>query len=223
MLEANIQVSFQSFQLNIDLKVGDFKILALYGPNGSGKSTLLKSIAGFSPQNSKCHIKVDGMTWQDESRSLPQNQRDSALQFQDLRLFQNMTAKNNIEFSKRYAKHTVSPHLEETLFDKLAVNELLDKMPAALSGGESQRVCLARTLCRNAKNILLDEPFSALDRRNKEVILPWIREFIQEKDKRLIFVSHDINDIKKIADTVIILEKGEISFQGTSVESEKYF
>jgi len=198
-------------ELDIEIKEGDF--VSLYGPSGSGKTTALRILAGLTETESG-YIKVNEETWLDTKQKinlLPQK-RELGFVFQDYALFPNMTVKENLMFAlkKNQRLDTVTELLE--IMD---LKSIADSKPQNLSGGQKQRLALARALVRQPKILLLDEPFSALDNEMRIKLQDYILLAHKKWNLTTILVSHDIAEIYKMSDKVIVLEKGKVIKQGT--------
>ncbi len=220
MINAQIRKSLHGahgdFVLDVSLQVGEGEFLALYGPSGVGKTTLLRCLAGLEmPEWGS--LVVAGETWLDTAgavRLAPQ-QRRVGYMFQDYALFPNMTVRENLEFARRKG---VDKKRVDTLLDLMELGQLQSRKPAMLSGGQKQRVALARALTSDPRVLLLDEPLSALD--------PEIRGRLQDEILRLqrhfgvtaIIVSHDVGEVYKLAQRVIVLEAGRVVRQGSPSE-----
>ncbi len=197
-------------ELDFVLKKGEF--LALNGPSGSGKTTLLRIIAGLE-KRSQGRLWVDGACWQDSDQGLflaPQK-RAIGLVFQNYALFPNMTVWQNL----RYAlQNDADLSLLEELLDLLDLSTLTNAWPRQLSGGQQQRVALARAIVRKPKILLLDEPLSALDFNLRERLQTYLLDLHQRFELSTILVSHDRQEIRKLADRVIMIEKGKKTGEG---------
>ena len=220
MINAHIRKSLHGahgdFVLDVSLQVGEGEFLALYGPSGVGKTTLLRCLAGLEiPEWGS--LVVAGETWLDTAgavRLAPQ-QRRVGYMFQDYALFPNMTVRENLEFARRKG---ADKKRVDTLLDLMELGQLQSRKPAMLSGGQKQRVALARALASDPRVLLLDEPLSALD--------PEIRGRLQDEILRLqrhfgvtaIIVSHDVGEVYKLAQRVMVLEAGRVVRQGSPSE-----
>ena len=205
-----------SFTLSLDMELAKGEFITVYGSSGAGKTTLLRILAGLEqPDNGQ--LIVNDQTWFDTASgiSLKPVKRSVGLVFQDYALFPNMTVKANILYGLG------SSHDKQIVADLIQLMELeplLNRKPGTLSGGQSQRVALARTLVTKPDILMLDEPLAALDHemRNR------IQEFLLEAHKRYnlttIMVSHDVGEIFKLSDRVIKLENGEIVAMGRPSE-----
>lgn len=214
--KSNLQASHQlNHMIDIDfsLKLGDCQIaqqfqsnaqvVGLFGASGSGKTTILHCIAGLlTPQSG--HICINGNTWFDAAQRIlvkPQ-QRRVGLVFQDAQLFPHQTVMQNLIFGyQRLPKDAQHIHPEE-MIELFKLEHLLKRMPLKLSGGEKQRVALARALLYSPQLLLLDEPLSALDAAHKAEILPFFQKIQQDFKIPMLYVSHDINEIQQLTETI---------------------
>ncbi len=198
---------------NISLEVESHKILGLLGESGSGKSTLLKLIAGFlNPDSGK--LEVEGQPIDPPSEKLIPGHPKIKMVRQDNPLFPNISLRENIAyelrfFNKDYQNERVNKLLKLTRLDKVA-----EQLPRHSSEGEQQRTAIARALADEPSLLLLDEPFSNLDYKNKNRLKKEIRDIISEEEIACIFVTHDISDVFGVADELSILKKGKISQNG---------
>lgn len=200
--------------LDVDLRFPDQQLIGLYGKSGAGKTSLLRILAGlFTPDEAK--VIVNGTSWIDTEKgiSLSPQKRKVGLVFQDYALFPNMTVRENLTFA--LSKGQSSKIIEELI----ALSELGDlqhQRPAKLSGGQQQRVALARSLVQRPKLLLLDEPLSALDNEMRGKLQEYLLRVHLAYGLTTILISHDQEEIKKMADWVVILQEGKVLKQGTS-------
>lgn len=187
------------------------KILALVGPSGSGKSTTLRSIAGlYLPRMGK--VSVGGEVWFDSEAgiALPPHQRRAGMVFQNYALFPHMTALRNVMSALDHVPRAERAARAQALLDQVHLNGLGARRPAELSGGQQQRVAVARALARDPKVLLLDEPFSAVDRVTRRKLHKEIAELREQLSIPTILVTHDIDEAVKLADTMVVLHGGQI-------------
>lgn len=201
-----------NFQLDVDLKIGQGEFVALYGASGAGKTTLLRCLAGLeNPDQGK--LIISEQTWFDSAKqiNLPPQQRYVGYMFQDYALFPNMSVHGNLAFATRKGgnKNRVNELLE-----MMDLGELQHRKPEALSGGQKQRVALARALASEPRLLLLDEPFSALDASMRARLQDEILRLQRHFGLTTIIVSHDVSEVYKLADTVMVLESGKVTSQG---------
>jgi molybdate transport system ATP-binding protein len=200
------------FKLDIDLTIAQGQFIALYGPSGVGKTTLLRCLAGLDhPDQGK--LSVDDQLWFDSATKthLPTQQRYVGYMFQDYALFPNMTVRGNLAFATR--KGGDKSRVNE-LLEMMDLGELQHRKPDTLSGGQKQRVALARALAAEPRLLLLDEPFSALDAAMRAHLQDEILRLQKHYGLTTMIVSHDVSEVYKLADTVMVLTAGKITEQG---------
>ena len=188
-------------KLNFSVKKGE--IISFLGESGSGKTTFLKCLAGLEMINSGL-IKLNGKTLNDKNNFIKPQDRNIGFVFQDYPLFPHINLKENILFNinKKYIKKL------DYILNLSGLENLVDRFPHELSGGEQQRACLARALIREPELLLLDEPFSNLDSEIKSSMREEIYRIIKETKITTILVTHDINDALNIADRILIFKAG---------------
>ena len=209
----NIKLSFDNKDLeimilrNLSLTVKEGDFVAITGASGSGKTSLLRTICGLeSPKEGE--IILDHSIMFNKEISVPTEKRNIGLVIQEKVLFPHMNTRQNIEFgiSKRNDKNELSNEIME----KLKIQKLSEKYPYQLSGGESQRVALARSIVMKPKLLLLDEPFSGLDTELKTKIYPEIKSILDEDKITCLMVTHDLTEVKALADKLFNLESGKL-------------
>jgi molybdate transport system ATP-binding protein len=187
------------------------ELVALFGESGAGKTTLLRILAGLITPD-KGLIKFGSTVWFDSEKQInisPQN-RNISLMFQDYALFPNMTVEQNIQFAQP-EKDRLKVHELLTLF---GLTEFRKRKPTGLSGGQKQRVALARALARKPQLLLLDEPLSALDAEMRVTLQDEIEQAHQLLGVTTIMVSHDLNEVFRLATQVLCIENGAITRSG---------
>ncbi|MCZ6111401.1 ATP-binding cassette domain-containing protein [Campylobacter ureolyticus] len=200
----------ENMELNVEISFKNGSFISLSGESGSGKTTILRCLAGLEKANG--FIKVDDEIWQDEKIFLSPQKRRIGFVFQDYALFENLSVKDNLLFVEKDIDHC------NKLLDMLGLMSLKDRYPTNLSGGQKQRVALGRAMMRKPKLLLLDEPLSALD--------PHLRARLQDEISKIqdlfktttILVSHDPNEIYKLANYMFVLKNGKIIKKGTPKE-----
>ncbi len=194
------------------------ELLALVGHSGSGKTTLLRTIAGlWRPETAR--VAVDGEVWLDTAAgvNLPPHRRHVGVVFQNHALFPHMTAVQNVIAAMD--RDAPSPRVEaERLLALVNLPELADRKPAQLSGGQQQRVAVARALARRPQALLLDEPFSAVDRATRERLYDEIIALRAHLKMPVVLVTHDMNEAQLLADRIVVIEKGRLVREGTTAE-----
>ena len=208
------------FSLDVAFKMPMRGITALFGPSGCGKTTILRCMAGL--QRLPGHFIVGGEAWQDSDRGIfvRTHQRPIGYVFQEASLFQHLSVRQNLMYG---ARRTGDAPADDALsFDGVVelfgIGHLLDRSPAALSGGERQRVAVGRALMSRPRILLMDEPLSALDRMTKEEILPYFERLHKSLALPIVYVSHDIGEVARLADSMVLLDKGRVVASGPLVE-----
>jgi molybdate transport system ATP-binding protein len=204
------------FRLSFDETIELSGTTAVFGPSGAGKTSLLRILAGLE-RCRDAYIALDQTIWQAPRRWLPPHRRRVGYVFQDARLFPHMTVAGNLRFALRHAESTAGLALEEVVaaFD---LGTLLRRAPASLSGGEAQRVALARALLSQPRLLLMDEPLSSLDAARKREILPYIEQLPSRFDIPVIYVTHNADELIRLADHVVVIEAGAIAARGSVEE-----
>lgn len=200
------------FHLQVELDLPARGITALFGHSGSGKTTLLRLIAGL--ERAPATIRLGGATWQDERRFTPPHRRPVGVVFQDAALFPHLTARQNIDFGRRRSAAPMGDGELAHLVDLLGIDALLDRKPARLSGGEGQRVAIARALAVKPELLLMDEPLSALDDKRRREILPYLDRLHAELDIPVLYVTHSVDEVARLADHLVVLDSGSVVWHG---------
>jgi ABC-type polar amino acid transport system ATPase subunit len=209
------------------LEIPKGQVAAMVGPSGGGKSTLLRCINGLEVfQEGEIAIgdlKLAGGATPAKA-DLLRLRRAVGMVFQQFNLFPHMTVLRNVMAGPVYALGKPEAEAEATakkLLDRVGLAQKLDAKPAQLSGGQQQRVAIARALAVNPAAILFDEPTSALDPKMAGEVMRVIDDLADDKDLQvaMVIVSHDLPAVKKIADTVHILEKGRVAYSGPAAEA----
>ncbi len=207
------------FGLDVDLNWPVRGVTALFGHSGSGKTTLLRCIAGLE-RALDGYLSVAGELWQDDGASLflPTHQRPLGYVFQEPSLFAHLTVRQNLEYGQKRSRGAATAELLDQAVALLGIAPLLARMPAYLSGGEQQRVGIARALASNPRILLMDEPLAALDMQRKAEILPYLERLHKELALPIVYVSHAVDEVARLADRVIVLEGGTVRAQGSVTE-----
>jgi len=204
--------------LDVAFQVQPGELLALVGHSGSGKTTLLRTVAGlWRPQTAR--VQVDGTTWLDTAAGidLPTYRRRVGIVFQNYALFPHLTAVQNVMAAM--GKATQATRIEaQRILELVNLHGLGARKPAQLSGGEQQRVALARALARRPQALLLDEPFSAVDRATREKLYGEIIALRAHLAMPVVLVTHDVNEAQLLADRMVVIEQGRAVREGTSAE-----
>jgi len=194
-------------------------VTALFGRSGSGKTSLVRSIAGLiRPDHG--HIALDGRVLTDTDRNVftPRHRRRFGYVFQEARLFPHLSVRQNLAYGRWFAKSPPRDDQFSTVVELLGIGELLDRRPGRLSGGEKQRVAIGRALLAKPRLLLMDEPLAALDEERKAEILPYLERLRDETKIPIVYVSHSIAEVARLASQVVLLRDGRVEAIGSAVE-----
>ena len=202
-----------AFCLDVDITLPSAGVTAIFGPSGSGKTTLLRCIAGLEVV-SQGECTVNGESWQSQANRMPVHRRAIGFVFQEASLFAHLTAQANLQYAiKRAASKTRAVDYEQVV-DVMALSPLLARYPHELSGGERQRVAIARALLAQPRLLLMDEPLASLDRARKQEILPYLEHLRAVFNVPIIYVTHSLEEVARLADQVVLMEQGKVVSQG---------
>ncbi|MEZ5886794.1 MAG: molybdenum ABC transporter ATP-binding protein [Paracoccaceae bacterium] len=199
--------------IEVDLTLPGTGLTAIFGPSGAGKSSILRAIAGFERTGGL--IRFGDETWEDGRHFTPPHRRRVGLVFQASRLFDHLDVAGNLAYAARRA--ACLPDLLPTA-DRFGLTPLLSRRPATLSGGEAQRVALARTLLARPRLLLMDEPLSALDAASRAALLPLIERLRDEAHLPILYVSHSLGEVARLATRTVALAQGRVRAQGPTAE-----
>ena len=208
----------KEFALDVELHCPP-GITCVMGPSGSGKSTILAVLAGLQlPDRGRVVMGTEVWLDREQGIEVAVHRRRLSYVFQNLALFPHMTAQHNVE----YGMHDI-PRLERhararALLERVGVGHLADRRPRTFSGGEAQRVALARALARQPHLLLLDEPFSALDRDLRAQLTSLVRELAKELGVPIVHVTHSVAEARLLADQIVRLEKGKVVARGAPAD-----
>lgn len=205
----NIVKAFRDFTLSLSFDVEKGEMISIIGPSGSGKSTLLSVIAGIARQDSGSVI-LEG----NDISDLEIQKREIGMVFQDYALFQNMNVEKNIQYGMKDKDRKNRKKLTENLLALVDLEGYGKRSVSSLSGGEAQRVALARSLAAEPRILLLDEPLSALDAPLRKRLRSVIRQIHDTLGITMLYVTHDREEAFAISDRVIIMNKGGIEDSG---------
>jgi molybdate transport system ATP-binding protein len=220
-LEARVRVVLSTFDEDIHLTVGEGEVVAVLGPNGSGKSTLLRALAGVQPLSAG-RISLDGTVFDDPALGIlvPPEHRPCALVYQEHLLFRHLSVLDNVAFGPRCRGATKAEAVERARgwLDRLDLTDLAAARPATLSGGQSQRVAVARALATEPRLLLLDEPTAALDAAQRGTVRAALRSRLRSFGGSCVLVTHDLLDAVAMADRLLVIESGRTVQSGTFAE-----
>lgn len=194
---------------NLNLNICEQEIISIIGPSASGKSSLLRIIAGFENVNSG-RVKINGVIVDDRSKVVVPQNRQVGIIFQDLALFPHLNCEDNILFG--ISKHTPAEKYKRLnrLSNLLDISGILKSFPHEISGGQQQRIAIARALAPKPEILLLDEPFSALDEKLKETLMSDVKKLLQEEKITTIVITHNIKEAFEISDKIAFLDDKKI-------------
>jgi molybdate transport system ATP-binding protein len=212
-MRVHLKMQLESFALDAAFSAPPVGVTALFGPSGSGKTTLLRCIAGLERPAGWLH--VNGELWQDEKTFLPVHQRRLGYVFQEASLFPHLSVRANLEYGyKRISASERKVQLEQVV-EWLGLGRLIERGdPGKLSGGERQRVAIGRALLTSPRVLLMDEPLSALDTVSKQEILPYLERLHRELQIPVLYVSHAMDEVARLADHLVLLDKGKVIASG---------
>jgi molybdate transport system ATP-binding protein len=206
-----------TFELDIDIDIPGQGITAIFGESGSGKTSLLRCIAGLQKNASGC-LNVNGELWQDGSLFVPTYKRSLGYVFQEATLFEHLSAMGNLRYAIKRSNQHFNPALLEQVVSVMGIEGILEQFPQQLSGGEKQRVAIARALLSQPKLLLMDEPLASLDTPRKLEILPYLERLRSSFNMPILYVSHAVDEIVRLADHAVIMQKGKVIAQGGITE-----
>lgn len=215
MLEVSIQKHLGDFTLNANLACETSGIVAVFGRSGVGKTSLINCLAGLLKPDSGS-IKLKGTILYDAQArvDLAPNKRRIGYVFQEGRLFPHMSVRSNLLYGYNRAPAEARRIGLDQVVELLGIEKLLARRPGRLSGGEKQRVALGRALLANPRLLLMDEPLASLDQPRKDEILPFIERLRDELHVPIVYVSHAMDELVRLADTLVLLSDGEVKAVG---------
>lgn len=203
------------FTLDVEFTCGS-GITALFGRSGAGKTTLVNLIAGLERPNAGGRIAIDGRVLVDTAEGIfvKPHQRRIGYVFQEGRLFPHLDVRHNLLYGRFFARdRSDAIHFDEVV-DLLGIGHLLDRRTGGLSGGEKQRVAIGRALLARPQMLLMDEPLAALDAARKEEILPYLETLRSQLRLPVVYVSHALPEVLRLADHLVLLEAGRVRAAG---------
>jgi molybdate transport system ATP-binding protein len=211
--------------VSVEKQLGDFMIdaafeaargiTALFGPSGSGKTSVLAMIAGLSKPDGGRIVLGDDLLFDSAARiDLPAHRRNTGYVFQEGRLFPHFSVRRNLDYGRWMRGLPRDPSAFSHVCTLLDIGGLLDRRPGKLSGGERQRIALGRALLIQPRLLLLDEPLASLDAARKAEILPYFERLRDEAKIPMVYVSHDADEVRRLANSVVLLEDGRVKAAG---------
>lgn len=216
-LQVRLNIPRKDFTINVSLSVTPGQVTSVFGPSGCGKTSLMRAIAGLE-NSATGQIRMADEVWQSDAYFRPPHQRDIGYVFQDASLFPHLNVFDNLQFGlRRQARDKRRVSLEQAI-ELLALSPLLKRSVDTLSGGERQRVAIARAVATSPSVLLFDEPLAAVDIAHKQEILRYIQSLHRELDIPMLYVSHAIDEVARLSDNLVLLEKGQQLASGKTAD-----
>ncbi len=217
-INARFMLQLNDFTLDASFNVPATGVTALFGPSGSGKTTLLRCIAGLEHAAGSLH--VNGATWQNDTIFMPTHKRPLGYVFQEASLFPHLSVRANLEYGYKRIRPAERKVPLEQVVEWLGLNRIVERVdPAQLSGGERQRVAIGRALLTSPRILLMDEPLSALDTASRHEILPYLERLHRELNIPVLYVSHALDEVARLADHLVLLQRGRVISSGALGET----
>jgi molybdate transport system ATP-binding protein len=218
-LRASVRLPLGEFRLDLVMSAPARGVTALFGASGAGKTMALRCIAGLAraPQGL---VSMDGECWQDESRGIfmPPHKRDCGFVFQEASLFPHFSVLGNLRYGWARVPRRARRFTLERTVELLGIGPLLERRPATLSGGERQRVAIARAVLASPRLLLMDEPLASLDAARKAELLGYIERLRDEMQLPIVYVSHAIDEVVRLAETLVVMSGGSVLASGSVVD-----
>ncbi len=202
-----------TFMLDIDLTLPGVGVTAIFGHSGSGKTTLLRCVAGLE-KTDHGNLCINGDVWQNADTFLPTHKRPLGYVFQEPSLFPHLTVLGNLNYAIKRADAVFNSALYDRVISIMGIEALLTRSPDQLSGGERQRVAIARALLIQPRLLLMDEPLASLDAARKQEILPYLERLRTEFEVPVLYVTHAMGEVARLADHVVVLKEGQVRTHG---------
>ena len=215
VVELRYALDYGGFSLDVDIDLPMRGVTGVFGVSGSGKTTLLRCIAGLEAAAAG-RLIVAGEVWQDKRQNVsrPSHQREIGYVFQEPRLFSHLDVRRNLEYGVKRRQPGATAIGFEQVVELLGLEHLLERRSDDLSGGEAQRVSIARALLRAPRFVLMDEPLAALDRLRKDEVLPFFDRLHAQLAIPIIYVSHSIDEICRLSDQLVVMQDGRVAANG---------
>ena len=210
--------AFAGFTLDLSFSA-PAGVTALFGRSGAGKTTIAQAVAGLlRPDRGRITLHDRVLVDTDRGHFVPPHQRRIGYVFQEGRLFPHLTVRQNLHYGRWFARSAQGPDETGRITDLLGIGSLMDRHPASLSGGEKQRVALARAILSQPQLLVMDEPLAALDDARKSEILPYLERLRDEVRLPVLYVSHSVAEVARLATTVVLIEAGRLRLCGPAAD-----
>ena len=216
-VQVELQRHFGDFSLDVRFEAPGRGVTALFGPSGAGKTSVLRAVAGLDREASGS-VRIGGECWQEGPRFLPPERRRVGYVFQEPSLFEHLNVADNIGYGLRRAGGTSREH-RDALVELLALEPLMHRDVRTLSGGERRRVAITRALAPAPRLLLLDEPLAGLDQARKAELLPFLEQLVGSLELPVLLVSHDLDEVARLADHLVLLDAGRVFAAGPLQET----
>lgn len=218
-LSLQLRLNRESFALDVEVSLPARGITAVFGASGSGKTTLLRCVAGLETE-AEGRVSLGETVWQASTQGLlvPTWQRRLGYVFQEASLFEHLDVQGNLDYGVRRSSVPVDGATLAAAIELLGIGSLLQRTPQGLSGGERQRVAIARALASQPRLLLLDEPLASLDAARRRDILPWLERLRDEISLPMLYVTHSMEEVARLADHLLVLENGRVKASGPAGE-----
>ena len=218
MIEGRLKLARARFTLDVALVLPARGVSALFGPSGCGKTSVLRALAGL--ERAAGRVSFDGEVWQDDAlgRFVPTHRRPIGYVIQEAALFPHLDVRGNLAYGLKRTPPAGRRIALDQAVDLLGIGHLMARRPATLSGGERQRVAIARALATSPRLLLLDEPLAALDAQRKAELLPYLDRLHEELGVPIVYVSHSIDEVARLADHLVLMDEGRVLAAGALPE-----
>jgi molybdate transport system ATP-binding protein len=213
-LSVDIRHRQGAFSLDVSF-ASERGVTALFGRSGSGKTSVLRIVGGLvAPEKGRVVLDGEVLIDTEAGVAVPAHRRRFGYVFQEPRLFPHLSVRQNLSYGRWFAGRGTGRDSMDRVLDMLGIGNLLERWPGNLSGGEKQRVAIGRALLSAPRMLLMDEPLSALDEARKAEILPYLERLRDELDVPILYVSHSVSEVARLADRVVVLADGRVEASG---------
>jgi len=208
-LRVEVEHRYRTGAVSVSFEAPTPGVIALFGPSGSGKTTVMNAMAGLL-RTRHVRVNLNGVALQ----MIAPSQRQIGYVFQDGRLFPHLTVQHNLHYGAKRSGARKPGAGQDDVIALLGLSALLKRWPHTLSGGERQRVAIGRALLRQPRLLLMDEPLSALDQARRDEILPYLARLRSAFSLPIVYASHALDEVMRLADTLVLLESGRVRAAG---------